>query len=293
MSSSGWSELIGTEAVELGFTARVKQVNKLNGSSGGPEWHYPPLCRSYLLALFGDFIVRAHEDRGPQFLHFRWAIGVLADGQFEMLGVWRDLAPDDASWRKVSVDLKCRGVEKIRFVASIDLDTELAMLPSYPSSMWLTSIGQFLRRVAAGLKERHRGAVDELGVELHAAGTIQRARTVVADFAAGPVGLRYPGSLERWSPLLEQLEAIYALRPRLRRLIRNADNVAQEVRRRLSRAIARHGCSASLSTATSFVAETLTHDVSDFGVLKPAHAAGSAQRRARTMTGPVAAASRS
>lgn len=255
----------------------------------GSEWDCVPLCRSYLLAMFDDFFVHAHEDGAARHLRYRWAIGVHADGQHEMLGMWHDSASDKVNRQEPSEDLVRRGVERIQFVAGIDPNTEPGIRRSYPSSKSLTSIGQFLRKVEADLTGRDRVAVCDLAAELYAAGTLDRARALVANFAAGPVGMNYPAARDRWSCDLEQLGPIHNLSPGLRRRLRETDSAAQQVNRNLRRATARRGCFPSLSAAASFIEQTLVRTERNLAVFEAAHPVSPAHRGARVMGSVIVA----
>lgn len=244
----------------------------------GSERNCLPLCRSYLLAMFDDLFVDAHEDGASRRWRFRWAIGVLADGQQEMLGMWHDSTSKDVNRQDASNDLVRRGVERIQCIAGFDPNTEPGIRRSYPSSKFLTSIGQFLRKVEADLTERDRVAVSDLAAELYAAETLYRARALVGNFAAGPVGEKYPVARDRWSCDLEQLAPIHNLSPGLRRRLRETDSAVQHVNRNLRRATARRGCFSCLSAATSFIEQTLVRTERSLAVFEAAHTASPAHR---------------
>ena len=253
-------------------------MNNFNQLGMGSERYCAPLCRSYLLAMFDDLCVYAYEAGAARHWRFRWAIGVLADGQHEVLGMWHDSASDAVNRQEASDDLVRRGVERIRVIAGIEPNAELRVRRAYPSSKSLTSIGQFLRKVEADLTERDLGEVSDFAAKLYAAGTLHRARELVANFAAGPVGVRYPAARDRWSCDVEQLGPIHNLSPGLRRRLRVTDSTAQQVNRNLRRATARHGCFPSLSVATSFIEQTLVRTERKLGVFEAAHTARRAHR---------------
>jgi hypothetical protein len=91
----------------------VSNKNALTEAVGWLAW---PLCAHHHLAVFDllDFqsVDGCHSGNENSSL---WAVGVLVDGQHEVLGVWSKPSCDD-EWKEVFEDLKVRGVEKIRFV---------------------------------------------------------------------------------------------------------------------------------------------------------------------------------
>lgn len=72
------------------------------------------LCRRYGVAHFVPLSLSANVIDAAC-LHFKvlWAIGRLADGQSEFMGVWARSPDDEESWSTVLTDLGIRGVERI------------------------------------------------------------------------------------------------------------------------------------------------------------------------------------
>jgi len=87
-----------------------------------------PLCSRYFLVTLEALHIRVVEDGVAGDRALRWALGMLGDGQAEVLGVWTDpsiyVPPRQALWGS----LKVRGVEKIRFVSSSNSSALFAAL---------------------------------------------------------------------------------------------------------------------------------------------------------------------
>ena len=75
-----------------------------------------PLCRSYLLILIRTLSAPFHEKGRACDCRLTWALGVVADGKYESLGVWVGEGDDIDTRKAVLADLKLRGVENIRYV---------------------------------------------------------------------------------------------------------------------------------------------------------------------------------
>lgn len=95
-----------------------------------------PLCCRYLLVYFETLpiqvIGRFSEPRDTALL---WGLGVLGDGQHEVLGVWP--APTSAAppWSQAFERLRLRGVEAIRFAtADASRPFRLALDAEYPDA---------------------------------------------------------------------------------------------------------------------------------------------------------------
>lgn len=222
------------------------------------EWRSVPLCRRYLWALFEADPVSVSDGEVVRGHVARWALGVLANGKYEVLGVWLDPVSEAKRWREVFEDLALRGVEKIRFVASNEpAEVRDSARATYPGTTVLPSIEQLLRQSLAQVAPRHRGSgTSELGALLGAA-SAQDAQVTLASLAAGVWGTTYPSVVECWRAAVEQLKPFYDSTPRVRRVILEGDDAVQRLHRSLCLAVSRHGPFASRQAATEFIVGAL------------------------------------
>lgn len=96
-------------------------------------WNTRPLCRHYLAVVFESQLVAVWKQDAACDLEARWAIGVVADGQYEVLGMWWESVPGMFNWEEICADLTLRGVEKIAFVGGNEPNVlGEAMRTSYP-----------------------------------------------------------------------------------------------------------------------------------------------------------------
>ncbi|MBT9495261.1 MAG: transposase [Paucibacter sp.] len=189
------------------------------------EWRHIPLCTTYLLVLFETQRIGVPLDGAPCRHAVRWAFGMHADGQGEVLGVWPGMAAGSDPWREAIDDLSEGGVHRIDFVGG---DESIDISAAYPSATVLPLIGQSLGRDLAHLKLQGRSlAVDEFD-RLLSAGTLEAASTLLASFAVVPKGSTRSLVRESWNAKLQRLAPFFALSPRRQHLIRFAD---AEVRR--------------------------------------------------------------
>ncbi|CAM5779378.1 hypothetical protein RFUL19S_00306 [Rhizobacter fulvus] len=221
-------------------------------------WNTRPLCCRYLAVIFETQLVTVREEKGVRDHEARWAIGLLADGQCDVLGMWWEPMSGISLWEEVFADLTLRGVERIRFVESTEPNlVGEAMHASYPATQTLWSMATLLRESLAEVTLRNRRSVVEMLSAVRAAGSGRTARAVLTSFGALPFDTRYPLTTRLWSRALQQLEPLQALPPRLRRLIFRGDEVVQQLHDSLSRAVGRHGCFSDQSEAVSFVVGVL------------------------------------
>lgn len=249
-----------------------------NGSTNtqAGEWQSRPLCCRYLLLHVETLSMPVREVGFVRDQTVHWGLGVLADGQYEVLGIWLHPASATTGWHELFEDLKVRGVEKVRFVASsAPMDVSAAMRAAYPDATVLPSPGQLLRQSLAQVAPRQRNCWAEALGGLCAAATGQATRAALTALAASPWGASNPTVVERWRVAVAHLGPFYALAPRLRRLILSGDEAAERVGRTLQRAVARKGCFRSETAAITFVSEVLDRVDRGFGAAGPVAGRGS------------------
>ncbi len=222
------------------------------------EWQHLPLCSSYPVVQVGDLSVQVVGEgvAFDQVIH--WALGFLSNGECEALGAWMQPDSGQMPWPEVFEGLKVRGVEQIRFVASGEsVEVQGGLRGVYPRATAVPSFGGLVTRTLLQVAPRHRKAVAGVLAALCAARDGAAARAVIDGIEAGRWGATYPALAERWRPALEQLAPIYALPPRLRRVFFAGDGAVQQSKRRVCRAVARHGPFVDRTTAELFVVNAL------------------------------------
>lgn len=135
------------------------------------SWRSVPLCCRYSLVRFGHLPVQSEDVDVASFGSVLWALGVLSDGQYEVLGAWPVPEPFTTEWASVFEDLRSRGVERIDAAVGDELGIDtVALRKAYPSAaalgfppnaMSVRSSNTALSRrvVASGSRSRPRGRV--------------------------------------------------------------------------------------------------------------------------------------
>jgi hypothetical protein len=106
-----------------------------------------PLCRRYFAMLVRSVLVCVKADGDEGYINGRWALGVLTDGQCELLGVWPEPASTDDAWRAIHRDLTARGVEAIRYIVGPD---SAGLAAAFPGAIVLTSLARLLHPAKRG-----------------------------------------------------------------------------------------------------------------------------------------------
>jgi hypothetical protein len=84
--------------------------------SRSTRWLSRPLCRSYAFAYFSTFATPFERGASNGSTCWCWALGMLADGQCEILGAWDGEATALAT--KIAKELNVRGIERIGAIAT-------------------------------------------------------------------------------------------------------------------------------------------------------------------------------
>lgn len=97
------------------------------------EWQTRLLCRRYLFLLLKPTPVSVRDQCVVHIRNAHWGLGVLADGQSELVGPWLLPTTETLNRRSVGDDLKARGVERIQFISGanqIVLESEIHLSSS-------------------------------------------------------------------------------------------------------------------------------------------------------------------
>lgn len=82
------------------------------------QWFSGALCCRYLVVRFGRLRVPMRHEGATTAAEWHWALGLFTDGQFEVLGAWRDQGA--ATQQRIAADLRNRGIERIKALAGDD-----------------------------------------------------------------------------------------------------------------------------------------------------------------------------
>lgn len=206
-----------------------------------------PLCCNYALVLVEALRVEKQDDAGARSdLTLRWAFGVLADGQLEVLDAWEMPVSDSAAWQRKLEDFKERGVESISALATCKPHMPLAALRAvYPSAALLPNSGQAM--LPSDDLQTGAEKADGFALSPDSAGTaIFGAASKDASSADGEavlqkrVGFRWHDHFE----ILPQRHLRTSLASRLD---------VEKIRSSVVRSISRHGPFSQIGEATAFV----------------------------------------
>ena len=178
------------------------------------RWHPLSLCRCYFSTHFAQKRVQVLIDDALTELAVTCAVGVLADGSWEVLGAWPGVAVGSAVWRGVCDDLGSRGVDRISLVCASDL-AAWTLCPSVKELLpfrFILGHGSLPAASRVGfLRAEARRLIRE-------ASGIRAARFSLEQLHSRPGEGRAGVLSPDWLTVLEQFRRVYALRPNRRAL---------------------------------------------------------------------------
>ncbi|SPT39197.1 Transposase and inactivated derivatives [Achromobacter spanius] len=183
-------------------------------------WQNRPLEAMYPVVFFDALRVKIRDDGGVSNKAVYLALGVQADGQRDVLGLWVEQTEGAKFWLKVFNDLKTRGCQDI-LIAVVDGLKGLAdaIGAAFPRTTVQTCIVHLIRNSLdyAGWKDRK--AVAAALRPIYAAASEQAAEQALQTFADGPWGIKYPTIVQAWQRAWENVTPFFVFPPDIRRVI--------------------------------------------------------------------------
>lgn len=161
---------------------------------GSRDWFRGSLCCRYLVVRFDRLRVPTRQEEAIVNAEWHWALGFFTDGQFQVLGAWRDEGA--ATPQRIATDLHDRGIERIKALAGEDSLTgamgrlrpkvcgrstsELAERGAFGARMlgnlrWTETAAQRLQRRMQGALKNHGPFDDDAAAADFLAQAFQRA----------------------------------------------------------------------------------------------------------------------
>jgi transposase-like protein len=215
------------------------------------------LCRQYLILHVASTTARVQGFGQSSDVAIAYVLGVLQDGDAEVSVVSGAAGAGLSGCAVGWAQLRDRGVESVRFVASPDADLASEVSGVFEGALVLPSLHGLLADHTAGLPSRLLASAAPALEQVCSALTARAARQALRLAASTEWAVAHPAQLAHWSDAVSRLGPFYALPARLRRVLRWADACAAVLQRTLLRALDRHGPFADLAEAESFVAEVL------------------------------------
>ncbi|WP_418219669.1 IS256 family transposase [Burkholderia vietnamiensis] len=183
-------------------------------------WQSRPLETMYPVVFFDALRVKIRDDGVVSNKAVYLALGIQADGQRDVLGLWIEQTEGAKFWLKVFNELKTRGCQDI-LIAVVDGLKGLAeaISAAYPCTTVQTCIVHLIRNSLEYASYKDRKALAAALRPIYAAASEEAARQALQDFADGPWGAKYPTIVQSWQRAWEHVIPFFVFPPEIRRVV--------------------------------------------------------------------------
>ena len=216
-------------------------------------WQARPLEPMYPVVFFDALRVKIREDGVVRNKAVYLALGVLADGTRDILGLWIENTEGAKFWMRVFNDLKTRGVGDILIGVADGLKGFPEALEAvFPATTLQTCIVHLIRTSLDYASWKDRKALAAAIKQIYTAPTAEAAEAALDAFEAGPWGKRFPTVVAAWRRAWSRLVPFFAFPPDVRRVIYTT-NAIESVHARLRKIIKTRGHFPSDDAATKLI----------------------------------------
>ncbi len=189
-------------------------------------WQSRPLETMYPVVFFDALRVKIRDDGVVSNKAVYLALGIRADGQRDVLGLWIEQTEGAKFWLKVFNELKTRGCQDI-LIAVVDGLKGLAeaISAAYPRTTVQTCIVHLIRNSLEYASYKDRKVLAAALRPIYAAASEEAARQALQDFADGPWGAKYPTIVQSWRRAWEHVIPFFVFPPEIRRVVYTTDEM--------------------------------------------------------------------
>ena len=204
-------------------------------------WQSRPLEPLYPVVFFDALRVKIRDEGVVRSKAIYLALAVLPDGTRDILGLWIEQTEGAKFWLKVFADLKTRGCHDILIAVTDGLKGMPEALESvFPQTTLQTCIVHLIRHSLDYANWRDRKALAGALKPVYTAASADAAAAALDEFAASPLGQRFPTVVASWRRAWTHVVPFFAFPPDVRRLIYTT-NALENVHRQLRKIIKTRG----------------------------------------------------
>jgi putative transposase len=191
-------------------------------------WQARPLDPVYAVVFLDAIIVKVRDSQVVQNKPAYTAIGIDADGEKHVLGIWLAKTPPETTasgegarfWGSVMHDLRNRGVRDILIACCDGLaGFEDAIIAAFPAAVVQRCVVHLVRNALRPVARRDAGAVARELRTIYTAPTAEAAFDALAAFAVSPWGTKYPQAARVFEGAWDAFTPFLAFSPAVRKLL--------------------------------------------------------------------------
>jgi transposase-like protein len=191
-------------------------------------WQTRPLDPVYAVVFLDAIVVKVRDSQVVQNKPAHIAVGIDADGDKHVLGIWLAKTPPQAAtagegarfWGSVMNDLRNRGVRDILIACCDGLaGFEDAICAAFPATVVQRCVVHLVRNALRPVARRDAAAVAAGLRTIYTAPTAEAAVAALAAFAASDWGIKYPQAARVFQDAWDAFTPFLAFSPAVRKLL--------------------------------------------------------------------------
>jgi len=228
-------------------------------------WQGRPLEPMYPVVFFDALRVKIREDAVVRNKAIYLALGVLADGTRDILGLWIENTEGAKFWMTVFNDLKTRGVSDILIAVTDGLKgIPEALGAVFPATTLQTCIVHLIRSSLDYASWKDRKLLAAALKPVYPAPSAEAAAEALDEFERGPWGKKYPTVVASWRRAWDRVIPFFAFPPAVRRVVYTT-NAIESLHSQLRKIIKTRGHFPSDDAATKLIWLALRNITADWG----------------------------
>jgi putative transposase len=228
-------------------------------------WQSRPLESMYPVVFFDALRVKIREDAVVRSKSVYLALGILADGTRDILGIWIENTEGAKFWMKVFNDLKTRGVNDILIAVTDGLKgMPEALSAVLPTTTLQTCIVHLIRNSLDYASWKDRKALAAALKLIYTAPNAEMAQAELDGFERSPWGQKFPNVVAAWRRAWDRVIPFFAFPPAIRKVIYTT-NAIESVNARLRKIIKTRGHFPNDDAATKLIWLALRNITASWG----------------------------
>ena len=216
-------------------------------------WQTRPLEAMYPVVFFDALRVKIRQDGVVRNKAVYLALGMLADGTRDILGIWIENTEGAKFWMKVFNDMKTRGCNDILIAVTDGLKgMGEALAVVYPATTLQTCIVHLIRNSLDYASWKDRKPLAAAIKPIYTAPSAEAALAELDAFESGPWGKKFPTVVGAWRRVWDKVIPFFAFPPEVRRVIYTT-NAIESVNARLRKILKTRGHFPSDEAATKLI----------------------------------------
>jgi len=232
-------------------------------------WQARPLEAMYPVVFFDALRVKIRENGVVRNKAVYLALGILADGTRDILGIWIENTEGAKFWMKVFNDMKTRGCNDVLIAVTDGLKgMGEALEVVYPQTTLQTCIVHLIRNSLDYASWKDRKPLAAAIKPIYTAPSAEAALAELDAFENGPWGKKFPTVAAAWRRVWDKVIPFFAFPPEVRRVIYTT-NAIESVNARLRKILKTRGHFPNDEAATKLIWLALRNITKDWARAAP------------------------